>query len=406
MTALSRVIQVYDQPHQFEPLLPQQNVGELVEMTRTVLEKAFRLQQAVAPSTCLSLRRLVRGMNSYYSNRIEGQGTHPDNIERALHADFSRSPDVARRQRLALAHIEAEQELEAALPERNVEAQVLQSAFLRRAHHALYRRLAAADRTTDDGRVIQPGQVRTEDVAVGRHQPPIAASVPSFLARMDEVYPRIKGLDAILIGIACAHHRAAWVHPFGDGNGRACRLQTHCALLPSSAGLWSVNRGLARQRDKYYEMLANADSTRQGDLDGRGNLSERMLRDWCAFFLQLVDDQVSFMSQMLRLEELRERIEALMLVRSRSGQYANYTSQATLPLHHVLVAGSVSRGEFIQMTGLPERTGRRVLSQLLKDKLLASEGPKGPVSFNFPLDALNILLPNLYPEAAAANTER
>jgi hypothetical protein len=58
------------------------------------------------------------------------------------------------------------------------------------------------------------------------------------------------------------------------------------------------------------------------------------------------------------------------------------------------------------MTGLPERTGRRVLSQLLKDKLLASEGPKGPVSFNFPLDALNILLPNLYPEAAAANTER
>jgi hypothetical protein len=41
----------------------------------------------------------------------------------------------------------------------------------------------------------------------------------------------------------------------------------------------------------------------------------------------------------------------------------------------------------------------------VKDKLLVSDGPKSPVTFNFPLDALNILLPNLYPEAAAINNE-
>ena len=222
---------------------------------------------------------------------------------------------------------------------------------------------------------------------------------------MDEVYPAIRGLDSLLYGIAAAHHRAAWVHPFGDGNGRACRLQTHCALLPFSAGLWSVNRGLARQREKYYEMLANADSARQGDLDGRGNLSERMLRDWCEFFLRVADDQVSFMTGMLQLDQLRERIAGLMAMRSHSAQYGNYSVQATLPLHHVLVAGPVSRGEFIRMTGMPERTGRRVLSQLLKDRILVSDGPKGQVSFNFPLDALNVLLPNLYPEAATVNTE-
>src|SRR6478752_3422904 len=167
MSVPSRVIAVYDQPHQFEPLLPQHNLGGLVDLTRTVLEKSYRLQNAVAPHTRASLGRLVRAMNSYYSNQIEGQATHPHNIERAMHADFSKAPEVAKRQRIARAHIDAEQELEAGLPTANVEAHVLQSAFLLRAHDALYRRLEVADRTTDDGRVIEPGRLRKEDVAVG-----------------------------------------------------------------------------------------------------------------------------------------------------------------------------------------------------------------------------------------------
>ena len=67
----------------------------------------------------------------------------------------------------------------------------------------------------------------------------------------------------------------SWVHPFRDGNGRSVRLQTHCALFPVSAGLWSVSRGLARRRDEYYAHLDAADAPRAGDLDGRGNLSDR-----------------------------------------------------------------------------------------------------------------------------------
>lgn len=401
----SAVIPAYSQPHQFEPLLPQLQLGGLVERTRAVVEKAYRLQHAIAPSTREALQDLVRGMNSYYSNRIEGQGTHPCNIERALTADFSATPSVAQRQRIALAHIEAEKALEATLPQTGIESFALHSSFLTRAHAALYQRLAAGDRTTDDGRIIEPGALRQEDVSVGRHQPPTASSVPAFLSRMDEVYPRIKGLDGVLLYIAAAHHRAAWVHPFGDGNGRACRLQTHCAMLALTAGLWSVNRGLARQRDKYYEFLDSADAPRQGDLDGRGNLSEKALRAWCEYFVELADDQVTFMTRLLGLEQLKDSIATLMLVRSESAQFKNYRRQATLALHHVLLAGPTSRGEFMTMTGLPERTASRVLGQLVKDRLLLSDGPKSPVRFNFPLDALNILLPNLYPEAATANPD-
>jgi Fic family protein len=395
-------LQICDQPHQFEPLLPQKELDELVLGTRKVVELALQLQGVTHPATRERLRELVRAMNSYYSNLIEGQSAHPRNIDRALRHDLSATPDVAQRQRIAVAHIEAERELELLAAD---EAKALGSGFLRRAHASLYGRLSPGDRSTPQGRAVEPGALRREDVAVGRHQPPTWTSLPAFLARADAVYSRKWGLDAVLYAIAAAHHRMAWTHPFLDGNGRACRLQMHCALLPLSAGLWSVNRGLARLRCRCYELLANADMARQGDLDGRGNLSERMLREWCRFFIELCNDQVTFMARMLDLAQLKQRMAGLVLVRSESAEYPHYRKEAVLPLHHVLAAGPVSRSEFVQMTGLGERTARKLMSQLLKDGLLVSGSPKGEVGIGFPLDALGLLFPNLYPEAAGVPGE-
>lgn len=229
--------------------------------------------------------------------------------------------------------------------------------------------------------------------------------MPAFLERMDSVYPRVQGLDSILHHVASAHQRAAWVHPFADGNGRACRLQTHCALFALTGGLWSINRGLARKQARYYEMLGMADMPRQGDIDGRGNLSEGGLRSWCEFFIELAHDQVTFMGKLLALDGLRERIETLVLVRSESSGYSNYPRQAALALSHVLLAGPTTRGDFTAMLGLSPRTASRVLAQLLKDRLLSSNSPKGPVTFAFPLDVLSLLLPNLYLEASALDID-
>jgi len=397
---------LYASPHQFEPLLPQFALEHLVDETRQVFELSHKLRGALHPVTLAAVRELVRSMNSYYSNLIEGQSTHPRNIDRALRADFSARPDVARRQRLAVAHIEAERELEVMTTQpgwRDVDA--LRSAVIIAAHRALYGRLSEDDRRSPEGIVIAPGVVRTDDVSVGRHDAPAHGSLPAFLQRMDEVYPGLRGVDALLYGIAAAHHRFAWVHPFADGNGRACRLQTHCALFPLSGGLWSVNRGLARDRDGHYSRLANADQPRQGDLDGRGNLSERTLREWCEYFVAVCKDQATFMSRMLDFDGLRERVAALVAVRQQSSSYPHYRPEGVQPLHHVLVLGPLARGDFVRMTGIPERTAQRTLTQLVKDGLLVSDGPKLPVRIGLPLDALGILFPNLYPEAAASNPD-
>ena len=69
------------------------------------------------------------------------------------------------------------------------------------------------------------------------------------------------------------------------------------------------------------------------------------------------------------------------------------------------MCGPVSRGDFKQMSGLADRTAQQSIAQLLRDGLLKSGGPKGAVYMGFPLDALNILFPNLYPEAATTNLD-
>jgi Fic family protein len=405
MDAPSLAIARYTAPHQFEPLLPRHKREHLREISGGVIAAALRLTASAHPDSIALLRELVREMNSYYSNRIEGQSTHPRLIGRAMRRDFSDRPEIARLQRLAVAHVEAERELEArlspALPAAN-DPPALSSAFLLEAHRALYGRLSETDRTGEHGQVIVPGRLRGVPVAVGRHEPPPSDALPAFLARFDEVYGKTPLLEDLLLTVAAAHQRMAWIHPFADGNGRACRLQTHCALWPLSGGLWSVSRGLARQRDAYYRGLDAADAPRQGDLDGRGNLSERVndraLSEWCAWFIALCAEQVAFMTRLFNLDGMKTRIHAL--IGFRAAHDRRVRMEAALPLYHLFLAGPTPRGEFCQMTGLGERTARGLLSRLIETGLATSASHVAPVRFAFPLDALQFLLPELYPEAA------
>lgn len=368
-----------------------------------IAQKSARLQGMVHPVTIGPLRELVRSMNSYYSNRIEGQNTHPLLIDRALHQRFDDKPDVARRQRLAIAHIDAEIALEKELA---AGAQPLKAEFARAAHEALYGRLSPADRRSEQGSEVVPGALRTERVMVHRHEPPPPEALPAFLARFDQVYAKPWPACDRPHVVAAAHHRMAWIHPFIDGNGRACRLQTHCALWPLSGGLWSASRGLARRRDDYFRFLSEADLARQGDLDGRGNLSERMLSQWCRFFCEVCLDQVDFMTTMLDLPGMKLRIAQLVAARSREpGKGAAYRPEVELPLYHLFAAGPLTRGEFQQATGLPERTASRALKGLLGDGLVVSDSRTGPVRFALPLDALRLLLPGLYPEASTPTND-
>lgn len=95
---------------------------------------------------------------------------------------------------------------------------------------------------------------------------------------------------------------------------------------------------------------------------------------------------------------MKTRIQALVTFRAAHDK--RIRMEAALPLYHLFLAGPTSRGEFQQMTGLGERTARALLSHLIDTGLVTSAGHVAPVRFAFPLDALQFLLPELYPEAA------
>ena len=141
--------------------------------------------------------------------------------------------------------------------------------------------------------------------------------------------------------MASGHHRFNYIHPFPDGNGRVSRLMSHA--MSSSAGigahgLWSISRGLARgidSRNEYKMKMDYADTPRQGDLDGRGNLSEKALVDFVTWFLTVCLDQVEFMSGLFDLSELSRRLK----------RYAERSDELK-PEANNLLQEALLRGEF------------------------------------------------------------
>jgi Fic family protein len=131
---------------------------------------------------------------------------------------------------------------------------------------------------------------------------------------------------------------------------------------------------------------------RQGDRDGRGNLSQRALSEFVLWFLKVALDQVQFMSSLFELDTLLRRLR-IYVERSEK-----LKPEGARLLEEALIRGEFERGEISRITGLPERTARRALNDVIATGLLASETPKGAVSLRFPVDALEILFPRLFPE--------
>lgn len=392
---------VYRHPSAMEPLLPSAGAGRLSELTCDILRESGRLTgQVHSPHVLRAAADLVREMNCYYSNLIEGHKTTPRDIERALRQDFSSDQTRRHNQQLGLAHLAVEKLMEERLADPSVD--VYDPAFLCWLHREFYERLPAElqEARTKSGRTyrIKPGQLRDFMVDVGRHTPPDFAALPEFLARFGTFYadPSIRSTDR-LVAIAAAHHRLAWIHPFGDGNGRVARLHSHALLIRHGAnghGLWTLSRGLARHRERYYAALDAADHPRRGDLDGRGNLSDAALAAFCVFFLETVLDQIRFMGGLLDLPTLRTRVEryfqfeTLALRRER---------EPLMRIVRTLVdEGEIPRTRVQDITGKGATLAARLIKRGLDEGYFTTPSPKGPLRVAFPAKTHDFFFPQLF----------
>jgi Fic family protein len=122
---------------------------------------------------------------------------------------------------------------------------------------------------------VVPGEIRTDSVVVGTYR---AAPAEDCLYLLDRLVGWLNGPTfvhedpeiqfALIIAKAVyAHLYLAWIHPFGDGNGRTARLAEFvilagCGQVPvPAAHLLSNHYNLTR--DRYYQELALA-SKQQG----------------------------------------------------------------------------------------------------------------------------------------------
>lgn len=379
-----------------EPLLPEESRG-LENLATDLLAKASGLAGRVNPVLAGGIGNLVRSMNCYYSNLIEGHQTLPADIDRALDDDFAQEPERRNLQKEARAHIEVQRLIdrgEAPYP-------VVSTEFITWVHREFCERLPdellwITNPDTGEKLRVVPGELRKRHVKVGRLVPIDPDDIPAFLNRFAEFYnsPTLSKLRKI-IGVAASHHRLLWIHPFSDGNGRVTRLFSHAWLRELGIGseLWAVSRGLARQADKYKNALATADQPRRGDLDGRGNLTQQGLNEFCDFFLATCIDQVAFMESLLQPAELLRRIEIWCEEETRAGRLP----RASWPLlREAVLAGEFPRGRAAELTGYATRQARTVLNALIDQEYLASKGPRDSVRLGFPAKIIDRWFPRLY----------
>lgn len=95
-----------------EPLLigeTSRHKGSLIDLTVELASKAAGFRRSLPEGVRTALADLVRAMNCYYSNLIEGHDTHPIDIERALRSDYSNDARKRDLQLEARAHITVQQ---------------------------------------------------------------------------------------------------------------------------------------------------------------------------------------------------------------------------------------------------------------------------------------------------------
>ena len=394
-----------------EPMLPAD--PGLRDLAAELVDAAGALGRALHPNTAEAVAGLLKTVNCYYSNLIEGHDTHPSAIESAMREEYAAGSAERQLQIEALAHIEVQRLIDTRLAE-SPDTDVVSPEYVRWIHEEFYRGLPDGLRwvtnpETGESREVIPGKLRDYDVMVGRHVPPGPCDIGPALERFGEVYrpANFHGADA-LVALAAAHHRLLWIHPFGDGNGRVARLVTDSYLRCVGArghGLWMAARGLARRRTEYQAALAEADRPRHDDYDGRGALSLKGLVNFCRFFLDTCRDQIAYMHKLLEVDRLAERVESYGKARELgvlpnkdglTGKPHRFRGESTRLVRDLIYRGSIPRGEVPEMLGLERRTARRVVERLEEDGFINSDSSRAPLRLRIPAHAAPYWFPGLY----------
>jgi Fic family protein len=389
--------------YRIEPCLLEQYPAALSDLIGELIRQSARLGGHLHPDTAASLADLVRVMNCYYSNLIEGHNTRPRDIDLALNDQFADDPKRRDLQCEARAHIRVQRIIDQRFAQGQLEEPASRG-LIHWMHRSFYEDAPESMLRVEDERgplTLIPGEFRnasTREIAVGRHLPPSGARVDDFMTYFEHRYRFAPlGTSARVFATAAAHHRFNYIHPFLDGNGRVSRLMSHAMALHAGIGahgLWSISRGLGRGLEdagEYKSMLDATDAPRRGGLDGRGNLSQEALIEFVTWFCRVALDQLEFMSKLFELDTLRSRLHAYVHDSLDAGDAGAALAD------ELLRVGSIKRSDAPRIMKRSERSARDTTKQLIQAGLLTSRSTHSPLTLRFTAAAAEELFPRLFP---------
>lgn len=205
---------------------------ELADLALDLAAHSAGFRRSLPEGVLTALADLVRSMNCYYSNLIEGHDTHPIDIECVLRNDCSENIEKRNLQLEAKAHIAVQQWIEDGHLQDKATSFKGISEIHRRFSELLPDDLLWADDPDTGERIrLVSGELLKNHGKVGQHVLISPGALPRFLEKFEYQYSGLgKSETIIAAAAAAAHHRMLWFHPFLDGNGRVARLMSYAML--------------------------------------------------------------------------------------------------------------------------------------------------------------------------------
>lgn len=267
-----------------KPSFDSELVSELFNLEKI---RYTRLGGTTPPWLFFDLREIMYILESIASARIEGNrttvvGAVMDSLtdDKASNEEFQELRNI----RKAIAFVEE-------ILDGDTDQQITPT-FIREIHKIITKDLK------QDGSKI-PGEWRNGPVRIAKsqHMPPEHTAVPSLMQDLCDYINNNSDNKMDIIKVALVHHRLVAIHPFDNGNGRTARLVTYAMLIQAKfinktmRTILNPSAIFCVDRQKYYDMLSNADTG-----------SDEALEQWCLYVARGITDEIKRVDKLLNRE--------------------------------------------------------------------------------------------------------
>lgn len=185
--------------------------------------------------------------------------------------------------------------------------------------------------------------------------PPHAGIVNELMSDLEKFMNDSKLYVPDLVKCAIIHYQFETIHPFLDGNGRMGRLMI--PLYLQDKGLLDkpclyISAYFEKNRNKYY---ANLSSVR---IDNNMN-------NWIEFFLNgIIETSVTASEKFMNVVSLREKTDRRL--KELKGNITNYDKI----MYYFYRETFLSMSQIIKYTNINDRTLRRLINELIDNKII------------------------------------